>query len=175
MPANCAKPFVPSYCIRHYLLVRRSSLVQSVATVLQRMALLFFSESALWMRQYSWKGGCDQASFIISYNLHRMDTFPPFFLANFPFTYQVWTQGPHISWAPLLWSSQTELGAVFIHAGSVYNSPLEDLSYQPLYSCLPFFPSDTIHMQHCISFRYTRPSFHKNSSCVSTTWHTVGA
>jgi len=141
VPANCAKPFVPSYCIRPYLLVRRSSLVQSVATILQRMALLFFSESDLWMRQHSWKGGCDQASCIISYNLHGMDTFPPFCLANFPFTYQVWTQEPHISWAPLLWFSQTELGA-----GPGYNSPLEDLSYQPLYSCLPFFPSDTIHM-----------------------------
>lgn len=39
----------------------------------------------------------------------------------------------------------------------------------------PFFPSDTIHMQRCISFRYTWLSLHKNSSCVSTTWHTVGA
>ena len=59
VPANCAKPFVPSYCIRPYLLVRRSSLVQSVATILQRMALLFFSESDLWMRQLEgrlWSG-----------------------------------------------------------------------------------------------------------------------
>ena len=131
---------VTSLDIRHYLLVRRSSLVQSVATALQRMALLFFSEADLWMRQYSWKGGCDQASHIISYNLHGTDIFPPFRLANFAFTYQVWTQGPHISWAPVLWFSQIVLGAVFIHAGPGYNSPLEDLSYQPLYSSLPFFP-----------------------------------
>lgn len=41
---NWVKPFVPSYIVGHYLLVMKPSLVQSVATMLQRMTLLLFSE-----------------------------------------------------------------------------------------------------------------------------------
>ena len=44
MLPNWVKPFGPSYFVGHYLLVMKPSLVQSVATMLQRMTLLLFSE-----------------------------------------------------------------------------------------------------------------------------------
>ena len=75
MPLNWLKHFVPSYFIRHCLPVRRPPLVQSVASVLQRM-LCFSLSYVLWMRQYSWKGGYDQSSHITSCDLHWNDLLP---------------------------------------------------------------------------------------------------
>lgn len=101
----------------------------------------FFSESALWVKAVQLEGGVViRLLALCPTNLHGMNTFSPFCLANFPFTYQFQTKGPTYFLGPSSLILQTELGAVFIHAGPGYNSPLEDLSYQPLYSCLPFFP-----------------------------------
>lgn len=101
---NWVEPFVPNYFIGHYLLAMKPPLFQSVATILQKMTLLLFSEvgmvdEAVWLEGALWS--------IISCNFYWNGLLPTF-LPGKLFIYLSSFHSRTASLVSLPWFSQAE-------------------------------------------------------------------